>query len=77
MRRWPVNNTKYFVTGPSLDGMYGIAVIDHRTGDKAVVIHFLAHRAEAEQLARDFSKEQQSISEFCQSFLGGSHVEAR
>ena len=71
-----MNNTEYFVTGPSLDGMYGIAAIDHRTGDKAVAMHFLAHRAEAEQLAEDLRKEQRTISDFCQSFLDGSLVEA-
>ena len=52
-----MNNTEYFVTGPSLDGMYGIAAIDHRTGDKAVAMHFLAHRAEAELLAELLRKE--------------------
>jgi len=71
-----VNNTEYFVTGPSLDCMYGIAAIDHVTGEKAVAMHFLAHQAEAEQLAEALSKEQRTISDFCQSFLDGSLVEA-
>ena len=71
-----MNNTEYFVTGPSLDGMYGIAAIDHRTGDKAVAMHFLAHRAEAELLAELLRKEQRTISEFCQSFLRGSLADA-
>ena len=71
-----MNNTEYFVTGPSFDDMYGIAVIDHRTGVKAVAMHFLGHRAAAEQLAEALSKEQRNISDFCQSFLDGSLVEA-
>ena len=71
-----MNNTEYFVTGPSIDGMYGISVIDHRSGVKAVAMHFLAHQEEAEQLAEALSKEQRTISDFCQSFLGGSLVEA-
>ena len=72
-----MNNTDYFVTGPSLDGMYGIAAIDHRTGHKAVAVHFLAHRAEAELLAEFLRKEQRIISEFCQSFLKGSLADAQ
>ena len=71
-----MNNTEYFVTGPSLDGMYGIAAIDHRTGDKAVAMHFLAQRAEAELLAEILRKEQRTIPEFCQSFLRGSLADA-
>lgn len=71
-----MNNTEYFVTGPSLDGMYGIAAIDRRTGEKAIAMHFLAHQAAAEQLAEDLSKKQRTISDFCQSFLDGSLVEA-
>ena len=71
-----MNNTEYFVTGPSLDGMYGIAAIDRRTGHKAVAMHFLAHRAEAELLAKILTDEQRTIPEFCKSFLGGSLVDA-
>ena len=71
-----MNNTEYFVTGPSFDGMYGIAVIDHRTGVKAVAMHFLVHRTAAEQLAEVLRKEQRTISAFCQSFLDGSLIEA-
>lgn len=71
-----MNNTEYFVTGPSPDGMYGIAAIDHRTGDKAVAMHFLAHRAEAELLAELLRKEQRTLPDFCQSFLDGSLVKA-
>ncbi len=71
-----MNDTEYFVTGSSLDGMYGIAAADHSTGEKAVVMHFLSHRAEAEQLAEVLSQEQRTISDFCQSVLDGSLTEA-
>ena len=69
-----MNNIFYFVTGPSLDGLYGIAVVNHTTGEKAVAMHFLAHRAEAALLAEDLNKEQRPVSDFCQTFLNGSLV---
>ena len=71
-----MNDTVYFVTGPSLDGMYGIAAINHLTGDKAAVMHFLAHRSEAELLAEVLNKEQRSISEFCQACINGNLIES-
>lgn len=66
-----MDNIIYSVTGPSLDGMYGIAAIDQVTGDKAVALHFLAFRVNVEQLVEELNKEQMPISDFCHTFLNG------
>ena len=63
------NKLHYFVTGPSLDKEYGIAVIDHATGHNAVTMHFFRERADAERLAMRLNEKQLSISVFCKAFL--------
>lgn len=69
------NKLYYFVTGPSLDKEYGIAVIDRATGRNAVTMHFLRERAEAERLAMRLNEEQLSISVFCRAFLANALVD--
>ena len=68
-----MDNIIYFVTGPGLDGMYGIAVIDQSTGDRAVASHFLENRANAEYLAETLNVDQRPVSEFCHDFMNGDY----
>ena len=72
MRNCDMNNVIGSVTGPSIDGMYGIAVINQATGRKAVIIHFLTQQSDAERLTEILNEEQKSISEFCHAVLGGN-----
>ena len=72
MRNCDMNNIVYSVTGPSIDGMYGIAVINQATGKKAVIMPFLTQQSDAERLTEILNEEQQSISEFCHEVLSGN-----
>ncbi len=69
-----MDNVIYSVTGPSLDGMYGIAAIDQVTGDIAVALHFLAFQSDVEQLVEKLNEEQMPISDFCHVFLNGDFM---
>lgn len=75
MRVPTMGNILYFVTGPSLDGAYGIAAIDRMTGETAVVMHFLKHRADAELLAEHLNQTQMPIPGFCHTALSGELLE--
>ena len=64
-------NILYSVTGPSLDGVYGISGKDHDTGERIVVMHFLESRTDAALLAERITQVQMPIPEFCQAALNG------
>ena len=70
-----MGNILYFVTGPSLDGAYGIAATDRITGERAVVMHFLKHRADAALLTEQLNQAQLPIPEFCHAALFGELME--
>ena len=74
MRNSTVDNVIYSVTGPSLDGMYGIAAIDQVTGDIAVTLHFLAFQSDVEQLVEKLNEKKVPISDFCHAFLNGDFM---
>ena len=69
------NKRHYFVTGPSLDKEFGIAVTDYVTGHNAVTMYFLRERAAAEYLAMRLNEEQLSISVFCKAFLADALID--
>ena len=66
-----MDNIIYSVTGPSIDGMFGIAGSDQTTGENAVAMHFLANRLDAERLVEVLNVEQRRVSDFCNAFLSG------
>ena len=65
------NRLRYFVTGPSLDNEYGIAVMDHKTRRSAVTMQFLEKKADADRLVMRLNEEQVPISVFCKAFSSG------
>ena len=75
MRVSAMGNIFYFVTGPSLDRAYGIAAIDRMTRERAAVMHFLKHRADAELLTEQLNQAQLPIPEFCHAALLGDLLE--
>ena len=64
-------NILYSVTGPSLDGVYGISGKDCNTGERVVAMHFLESRTDAALLAERINQVQMPIPEFCQAALDG------
>jgi len=66
-----MGNILYFSTGPSLDGLYGIAVTDRMTGERAVVMQFLKDGADAARLTEQLNQAQLPVSEFCHTVLVG------
>ena len=65
------NSLRYFVTGPSLNNEYGIAVMDLATHRSAVTMQFLKRKADADRLVMRLNEEQVSISVFCKAFSRG------
>ena len=65
------NSQRYFVTGPSLNNEYGIAVMDLTTHHSAVTMQFLKRKADADHLVVRLNEEQVSISVFCKAFSCG------
>ena len=62
---------QYFVTGPSYDGKYGIAVTDIANRRNAATMPYLRMRSDAEHVVIRLNKEQLSISVFCNAFSAG------
>ena len=62
---------QYFVTGPSYDGKYGIAVIDIANRRNAATMPYLKMRSDAEHMVMRLNEEQLSISVFCTAFSTG------
>lgn len=56
------NSLRYFVTGPSLNNEYGIAVMDLATQHSAVTMQFLKRKADADHLVVRLNEEQVSVS---------------
>ena len=70
-----MSERRYFVTGPSLDGQFGIAVVDVSARQNAVTMHFLRSQVDAERLAERLNRDQKPIEGFCAEFLAGCILE--
>ena len=62
---------QYFVTGPSYDGKYGIAVIDIAKRCNAATMPYLKMRSDAEHMVIRLNEKQVSIAVFCNAFSTG------
>lgn len=67
-----MSSIRYYITGPSIDGKYGIAAVDNAHKHNAVTMYFIKERSTVEYLIHRLNEKQMPIAEFCKVFSIGS-----
>ena len=71
-----MSSIRYYYTGPSIDGKYGIAAKDNEHKHNAVTMHFIKDRATVELLVRRLNEKQMPVTDFCKVFSIGTLADA-